>query len=250
VKHIINYSGGLASWGEAALTIQKYGAANTVLIFADTMTEDEDLYRFLDETVDDFGCEFIRLADGRDIWEIFQAEKFLGNSRQTPCSRMLKRDVIEAFLSDYKDPVTQHFGFYWDESERLNRVRNNKKTPVEALLHDARLVQSDLINMLDARGIEIPRLYRLGLTHNNCGGGCVKAGRRHWLTLLAVFPERYAAWEKNEQKMQTICKKPVTMLKNGVSLRDLRQNAELQQSIFDTESEIGGCGCVFDEVAA
>jgi hypothetical protein len=242
MMHIINYSGGIASWGEAHLTITKYGAENTVLVFADTKTEDEDLYRFLDETVADFGCEFVRLAEGRDIWGVFEKEKFLGNSRTTPCSRMLKRDVIEQWRDGLTTSYTEHFGFYWDESHRLERLKVARKTPVASMLHDSRMVQGDLIELLTSRGIEIPRLYKMGLAHNNCGGGCVKAGRRHWLTLLAVFPERYAQWEANEQKMQSIVGRPVTMLKNGLSLKNLRHGAQSQGAIFGDE-EFSGCGC-------
>ena len=50
MKHIISYSGGLASFFEAKLAIEKYGQDNVELVFCDTKSEDEDLYRFLDDT--------------------------------------------------------------------------------------------------------------------------------------------------------------------------------------------------------
>ena len=50
MKHIISYSGGLASFFEAKLAIEKYGSDNVDLVFCDTLSEDKDLYRFLIDT--------------------------------------------------------------------------------------------------------------------------------------------------------------------------------------------------------
>lgn len=51
IKHIIFYSGGIGSWGTAKRVIAKHGKENVILMFTDTKMEDEDLYRFLYETV-------------------------------------------------------------------------------------------------------------------------------------------------------------------------------------------------------
>jgi hypothetical protein len=246
MTHIVNYSGGLASWGEAYLTIAMHGISNTVLVFADTKAEDADLYRFLEQTVQDFGCKFVKLADGRNIWELFKEEKFLGNSRTTPCSRILKQDVISKWCAECQMPYTEHFGFYWDETHRLARLMAARDTPVFSILHSSRMVQSDLIDLLSAKGIEIPRLYKMGLTHNNCGGGCVKAGKAHWTQLLEVFPERFAEWELNERQIQEHIGKPVTMLKNGLSLENLRKAIQSQNSMFaQCDDDLGtSCGCL------
>jgi hypothetical protein len=50
MKHIIFYSGGIGSWMTAKRVIDKEGKENAVLLFTDTLIEDEDLYRFLKET--------------------------------------------------------------------------------------------------------------------------------------------------------------------------------------------------------
>jgi hypothetical protein len=46
VKHIVNFSGGACSFWAAHRVIQKHGKENVILLFADTMIEDEDLVRF------------------------------------------------------------------------------------------------------------------------------------------------------------------------------------------------------------
>ena len=61
-----------------------YGERLT-LLFADTKTEDEDLYRFLPEAAANvLDAELVITAEGRDIWEVFFDRRFLGNSRVDP----------------------------------------------------------------------------------------------------------------------------------------------------------------------
>ncbi len=43
-----------------------YGVADLVLLFADTLIEDEDLYRFADQAAANIGAPLIRIAEGRD----------------------------------------------------------------------------------------------------------------------------------------------------------------------------------------
>lgn len=71
MKHVVMYSGGIGSWAAAKRVIEKRGTDNVILLFTDTMIEDEDLYRFLHETSNQFGCELVWLSDGRDPWQVF-----------------------------------------------------------------------------------------------------------------------------------------------------------------------------------
>jgi 3'-phosphoadenosine 5'-phosphosulfate sulfotransferase (PAPS reductase)/FAD synthetase len=103
VKHIVSYSGGIGSWMTAKRVIEQHGKENVILVFTDTKIEDEDLYRFIDETVKEMDVEYIYLADGRTPWEVFKDKRFIGNSRTAHCSHVLKQDVfrqvVRYFLS-------------------------------------------------------------------------------------------------------------------------------------------------------
>jgi PP-loop superfamily ATP-utilizing enzyme len=57
MKHIVSFSGGMGSFAEAKSCVDKYGKENVLLLFSDTLMEDEDLYRFLMETVAFLDCE-------------------------------------------------------------------------------------------------------------------------------------------------------------------------------------------------
>lgn len=98
MKHIVSYSGGIGSAMTAQLLCDEYGKENVALLFADTNMEDEDLYRFNSDLVNKLKCEFIRIADGRTVWEVFEDVKFIGNSRIDPCSKILKRELIKNYI--------------------------------------------------------------------------------------------------------------------------------------------------------
>ena len=68
-SHIVSYSGGLSSF-LCALRVQEE-QGDPVLLFLDTKTEDEDLYRFLDDTSKFMDVEVTTVADGRDVWQVF-----------------------------------------------------------------------------------------------------------------------------------------------------------------------------------
>ena len=85
MKHIVSFSGGMGSFAEAKACVDKFGKKNVLLLFADTMMEDEDLYRFKNECIAFLGCELVTLSDGRTPFEIFKDVKFMGNSMVDPC---------------------------------------------------------------------------------------------------------------------------------------------------------------------
>ena len=104
---------------------------------------------------------------------------------------------------------------------------------------------------LEREGIEEPRLYKLGFSHNNCGGFCVKAGQAHFALLLKTMPERFAFHEKKEQEMREFLGGDYSILtyerkrqKHFLPLSELRRRIE-QQLPFDM-FDWGGCGCAID----
>ena len=69
-----------------------------------------------------------------------------------------------------------------------------------------------MLDALRASGIAVPQLYELGLPHNNCGGGCVKAGQAHFAHLLRVHPCRFEEWEQREQELRDYLGADVSIL--------------------------------------
>jgi len=257
IDHLIFYSGGISSWATAKRVAEKYGTKNLKMLFTDTLIEDVDLYRFLDESALNVGGELIKIADGRTPWEVFRDERLLGNSRMDPCSRILKRQMATKWVREnYPDPesVVLYIGMNWDEKHRYKRSKEFwKPYEVKATLLDPPYLMKDrMIELLNVEGIKQPRLYDLGFPHNNCGGGCIKAGQAHFRHLLKALPEVYAEWEREEEKMRKFLNKDVSILtyqkdnkKHKLTLKQLRQREDSQIDFF----EWGGCGCfsTFDD---
>lgn len=196
------------------------------------------------------------IADGRTIWEVFRKERFLGNHRIDPCSKILKRAMAYRWLAENCDPAetTIYVGIDWTEEHRFTRLRE-RRLPwrYEAPLCEAPyLTKAAVFAWLKAEGIRAPRLYDLGFAHNNCGGGCVKAGIGHFTHLLRTLPEVYADWERNEEALRADLGAGVAILtdrrggeRRPMPLRVLREEIEagFQPDLF----EIGGCGCFVEE---
>jgi hypothetical protein len=92
------YGGGLTSYEVARRAINHYGKESTEIWFADTRTEDEDLYRFNRDVEQLLGKPLRVFDQGMDIWGVFRQQRFLGNSRIDPCSKYLKRVPLRKTL--------------------------------------------------------------------------------------------------------------------------------------------------------
>lgn len=254
-RHVVMFSGGAGSWMAARRVAEAHGTADLHLLFADTLIEDEDLYRFVEQAAADVGGTFHRLAEGRDPWTVFRDERFLGNTRADPCSKILKRQFLRAHIERHFDPADTvvYIGIDWTEEHRFVAARKHwTPWPVEAPLCEAPyLSKGDILQALKARGIEPPRLYKMGFPHNNCGGFCIKAGQAHFRLLLKSMPERYAHHERKEQELRAYLGKDVAILRDRtggkvrpMTLKEFRERVEGNGQI--DEFEWGGCAC-FEE---
>lgn len=255
MRHVVMFSGGIGSWAAAKRVAAAHGTADMTLLFTDTRIEDEDLYRFLNEAAANIGAPLVTIAEGRSPWHVFFDERFLGNSRADPCSKILKRQQADKWLRENCDPAdtTVYVGIDWSESHRYTALRDLRAADgwrYEAPMCDAPYIsKADMLGWLRQEGIRPPRLYELGFSHNNCGGFCVKAGQGHFANLLRTMPERYAKHEAMEQALRTYLGKDVSMLtdrrgdgkKKVFTLKQLRERIECGEQI--DALDVGGCGC-------
>ncbi len=245
------FSGGVGSW-MTAKRVELAEGDELILLFADTMMEDLDLYRFLDEAAHDAGGQLIKLAEGRDPWQVFFDVRFLGNTRIDPCSRILKRELLRRWVEEHciPDDTLIYLGIDWTESHRFERSREPwLPWTIRAPLCDAPyLTKPQMLDALTDAGIRVPRLYSLGFPHNNCGGFCVKAGQAHFALLLRTMPDRYAYHERREEELREYLGKDVAILRDRsggtttpLSLKEFRERicAGGQYDML----EWGGCAC-------
>lgn len=302
-------SGGLVSYGAARRVVERHGRDGLAFVFADTLIEDEDLYRFLIESSAALlGCdtpdvrrlaESARLiptvesgdldgrkaalstirdeatalvpglhwiADGRTPWEVFRDERFIGNSRVDPCSKLLKRKLINAWRDEHCDPATTTlvFGMDWSERHRIEgsgKKKGHRRRMAEAgwkaiypLDERPYLTRDDLIAQCRADGIEPPRLYSLGFPHNNCGGFCCKMGHaqaRHLARSMTARYEWHAAQESGAMAAIGPTAKPFLRRRSGgetqgITMAEFRRSADAAP-LFDGDGWGCGGGCAIDD---
>lgn len=304
MKRVIHFSGGSGSWAAAKRIAAWCGTQDLVLLFADTLIEDNDLYRFLVEAAADIfgfplggeigrlaitardlpGIEFPEeracalaqyreqarslvpglewIAEGRTPWQVFFDVRLMGNSRMDPCSKILKRQFLDKWSDTNSDREKDihYVGIDWTEEHRFSRLRDRKAEQgwtFKAPLCEPPFVSKEDVNgALAESGIPLPRLYKQGFPHNNCGGFCIKAGQGHFALLLKTQPERYAFHEAQEEKFRQFIGKDVSIMKDrrGGTLKPLPMAAfrqRVETGDYD-KFEYGGCGCAIDdgEVAA
>jgi hypothetical protein len=226
MKRIVQFSGGLASYFAAKRIVERHGAEDVILLFADTLIESDDLYRIMPTYVADVGARFERIADGRTPFDVFKDVRFIGNTQHDPCSQILKRELCRKWIEDRFSPTDDILagmveqailcvGITWDEG-REDEIRERwKPWQVEFPLCDPPYItKQDMIRETLAKGLEVSRAYTEGFPHDNCGGGCVKAGISQWVHLRKIRPEVFQYWKDGEADAINEIGKDVAILRD------------------------------------
>lgn len=256
MNHVVMFSGGIGSWATARRVRDSMPVGDRlILLCADTNTEAEDWHRCVAAYAEDVLGDLVLLGnDGRDIWDVFDDERFIGNTRVDICSRILKRDPLRKWLDDRCDPADTivYLGFDWTEAHRFERAipHWDPWTVAAPLCDEPYFQKADLIQMARTRGLPIPALYEAGFSHNNCSGACVKAGQAQWELLLRTDPTTYAYHEGREDKFRAEVGKDVAVMRDRtggtstpLTLRRFRERLETQPSLFD-QNDWGACSCM------
>jgi hypothetical protein len=256
--HLVQFSTGAASAEVAWRVVAEHGAANVVLLTADTLAEDADNWRFAREVAERLGCEWVRLADGRTPMQAGRDNRCVPNDRMAVCSRILKRELLDKYRAEHFDPAATivYLGYDWTEMHRVKAARKHWApwTVDCPLTRPPYLWKQQILDLFRERGIEPPRLYAQGFAHANCGGACVRGGQAQWELLLRVNRPLYLQWEAEEETTRDLLGKDVSILndrsirpghtaeRRPLSLRKFRERIERQPSMFDS-GDWGACGC-------
>jgi len=171
--------------------LPEYPSERVVIINAYIKEEHEDNQRFLRDCERWFDHPIMQVRDekcGASCREVFRRKRFLKNKNGAPCSRALKRDVLEQH--SLPDDIFV-LGYTAEEEDRLNRFidANNSRRVLTPLI-DRGLTKSDCLAMIQRAGIELPMMYRLGFNNNNCIG-CCKGGMGYWNKMRQMFPSDF-----------------------------------------------------------
>lgn len=186
---VAQFSCGAASAVATKLARAEHGTIDIVNAYL--LEEHEDNRRFASDCERWFGQPITTLADERDgasVIRVFRRKQYMMGPHGAPCSRALKRDVLDRWS---KPGDIMVLGYTAEESDRLDDFRDrHPDRPVLAPLIDAGLTKSDCKAMVLRAGIALPVMYVLGYDNANCIG-CVRGGEGYWRAIREDFPEQF-----------------------------------------------------------
>ena len=234
---VVGLSGGKASAWCADYVLRQFPdyreSRRIVLYFNDTKWEHPTLYEFLDSLSEYWNYPITYDSDGRSPEDLMYDLSAIPNNRMPFCSRILKAERLQRFVED-GDAIVFGIGNTKEELKRAERIRNvyrevSRKRKIQLYISFPiiyeRVSDSEIDNWLASTGIEEPLLYKLGFSHNNCSGGCVRAGKKSWARLYLLLPEVYKERERAEKEFREYIGKDVHILRDE-TLESLRKRVD------------------------
>lgn len=181
------------SCGAASACAAKLAPPDASVVYCDTLADEHpDNPRFMHDVETWIGrsVEIIGSEKYTTIDEVFERTHYMSGIKGARCTVEMKK--VPRFEFQRADDV-HVFGLTADEPKRIADLeRNNPELHLSWVLRDAGMTKAMCYEMLEAAGIELPAMYRLGFKNNNCIG-CVKATSAvYWNRVRDNFPGIYA----------------------------------------------------------
>jgi hypothetical protein len=205
-RYLVWFSCGAASAYAAKLISQVVIDGTVENLYCDTSKyEHPDNMRFLHDVEKWIGHEIkiLNPADYNggytDIFDVFDRRRYLVGPYGAQCTVLLKKMVREK----YSNPDDIHvIGYTKGEEHRAARfTKVNFEVITRFILIEKGITKRRCLFELQAAGIELPTMYKLGYKNNNCIG-CVKGGMGYWNKIRVDFPESFERMARQERKMK------------------------------------------------
>jgi len=183
------FSCGAASAVATLLAAEKYKAIDAV--YCRVVEEHEDNLRFLDDFTKVTGIPVKTIINEKhqgSIYNVFLSRKFIKGPTGAPCTLELKKNMRKS----YQQPNDiQVFGYTVEEQGRADRfIDSNNDVKEDFILITNKITKQDCYDRIKKLGIELPVMYKLGYSNNNCVG-CVKGGMGYWNQIRQDFPSQF-----------------------------------------------------------
>tara|TARA_R110000824_G_scaffold11232_3_gene48662 strand:+ start:800 stop:1525 length:726 start_codon:yes stop_codon:yes gene_type:complete len=208
MKVVSWFSAGCTSAVATHLAIKKYGLENVEIIFFETGNHHPDNGRFIKECEELFGkkIQIVQNEKYENIYDVFRKQQFINSPYGAPCTVKLKKDMRLLWESNNTWDI-QIMGFEAGKREEKRAKRFLKeypKTNATFPLIEANMTKEDAVIYLSDYNIELPVMYKLGYSNNNCIG-CVKGGMGYWNKIRVDFPEVFDYMAELEREIGASC---------------------------------------------
>ena len=194
---VVWFSCGAASAVAAKMTIDLYGADNTIRIVNNPIKEEhEDNQRFLKDCEKWLGVtiEFAESSKypSQSCVEVWEKRKYMSGIAGAPCTLELKKKARQEW-EDQNPHDHIVLGFTAEEQHRYDRFKKFERDDIMPILIDNKITKADCYQIITEAGIRLPKIYHLGYPNANCIG-CVKAtSPTYWNHVRRTDPEVFKA---------------------------------------------------------
>lgn len=188
-RKVVWFSCGAASAYLARLAVDEFGDECDVVYCDTASSEHSDNERFFSDVERWIGRPItrIRSEEYATIDDVFERRRFMSGPKGAVCTSLLKKVPREAYQ---RIDDVHLFGYTAEERRRADEFEErNKSLRLDWLLIDRGVTKAQCLDAIKGAGIELPAMYSLGFSHNNCPG-CVKAtSAGYWNLVRRTFPE-------------------------------------------------------------
>jgi len=221
------WSAGITSAVACKMALELYDNVKLFYIKIDSAHPDND--RFKKDCEKWYGCKIKNLQSDKykDQFEVIEKTGAVNTPNGAPCTSKLKKNVRfdfekkhEISLFNSYGILNQVWGFEYTSREINRAIRHGQQYPNTKPLFpliEKGLSKDNCAGLLINEGIELPQMYKLGYSNNNCIG-CVKGGKGYWNKIRIDFIDVFNKMSKTERNAGYSCI-------NGTFLDELDPNA-------------------------
>jgi hypothetical protein len=208
------WSAGITSAVACKYALEMYDNVKLFYIHIDSAHSDNDRFKADCERWYGTKIETIQSGDYKDQYEVIRGVRAVNTPNGAPCTRILKKEVrykIEELYSlnlfNNVGIAHQIWGFEFDKAQVNRAIRFAQQYPNTNPLFpliEKGIDKNMCAGMVINAGIELPMMYRLGYSNNNCIG-CVKAGKGYWNKIRVDFPDHFERMAGLEREIGYSC---------------------------------------------
>ena len=203
------FSCGVTSAVACKLALQMY--KDVRIFYIDTNSCHPDNERFIKDCERWLGqpIERRKSAVYKDVDDVLLRKSYINGPHGAACTSLLKKSVRYAIQDELGEWDGQVWGFDYCKREINRAIRFRQQNPDTKPLFpliERMISKTDALGILKMAGIEIPAMYRLGYSNNNCIG-CVKGGISYWNKIRHDFPDRFRRMAEIERIVGATCLK-------------------------------------------
>jgi hypothetical protein len=208
------WSAGITSAVACKIALELYD--NVELYYIEIDTAHEDNARFKADCEKWYGCKIKTLKSKyfNNQFDVIKKTGAVNTPTGAPCTLHLKKNVRFEFekwnewsLFNEHTIKNQVWGYEFEAKEINRAIRHLQQYPSTKPLFpliEKGLTKEMCAGLLLQNGIELPKMYELGYSNNNCIG-CVKGGKGYWNKIRKDFPTVFKQMAHLEREVGYSC---------------------------------------------